>query len=458
MERQGVKEAILFAVAPRLAEQRGLHGEVVVGDPRALGLAGGAARVEQERGRVGADRGEIGGDDQRVGARVVAEPRELARGVERRERERDAAAEEHAEGGLDPRGAGRGEDGDALAFERGAATAERGAGAEGAVVGLGERAADEVVFDGEAVTRRERVEAGEEGGTHRRRATFARRPDRSQGASIGRERDLGATFRLCCAAMPDPLAIRARSLAVPLLALGALLAACDDPPKPAAGASASATASVVVAAPTPPKPKTMPELLVDSAGPYLGGTRINLADPQGPEKMAKVVKELPIDGQTVTLIVEKKAKTSHVAAVVAALGEAGAPKVTIKTDGRDDLPKEITVTPEVRVASTPACTLATMVLKDLSTAIWSVRGGTAKKQRKGMAGPDLSNTGEQITKDLAACDSTTAVFSGDEAVAWENAFNLAGTTLRADEKKKLDTLVLPREAPVAGRAVVLGKR
>jgi DNA-binding protein len=182
-----------------------------------------------------------------------------------------------------------------------------------------------------------------------------------------------------------------------------------------------------------------------------------MADPQGAEKLAKIVKELPINGAPVTLIVEKKAKTPYVAAVVAALGEAGAPKVTIKTDGRDDLPKEITVTPEVRIATLPACTVTTMVLKDLSTAIWPVKGGTAKKQRKGMAGPDLSNTGEQITKDLAGCDSTMAVFSGDEAVPWENAFNLAGTALKADEKKKIDTLVLPREAPVAGRAVTLAK-
>lgn len=256
--------------------------------------------------------------------------------------------------------------------------------------------------------------------------------------------------------MSVPFAIQARLLALPLLALGALLAGCDDnPPKSAVVASASATATT--AAPTPPKPKGMPELLVDSDGPYLGGTRINLADPQGAEKLAKIVKELPINGAQVTLIVEKKAKTPYVAAVVAALGEAGAPKVTIKTDGRDDLPKEITVTPEVRIASVPACTVTTMVLKDLSTAIWSVKGGTAKKQRKGMAGPDLSNTGEQITKDLAACDSTMALFSGDEAVPWENAFNLAGTALKADEKKKIDTLVLPREAPVAGRAVSLSK-
>jgi biopolymer transport protein ExbD len=254
--------------------------------------------------------------------------------------------------------------------------------------------------------------------------------------------------------------IQARFQAFSLLA-AALLAGCDDaPPKSAGAPGASAVMTTTSAAATPPaptKPKGMPELLVDADGPYLAGSRINLADAQGPEKLTKLVKELPINGQPVTITAEKKAKTSAVAAVVAALGEAGAPKVTIKTDGRDDLPKEITVTPEVRIAALPACTVTTMVLKDLSTAIWPVKGGTAKKQRKGMAGPDLSNTGEQITKDLAGCDSTTSVFSGDEAVPWENAFNLAGTTLKADEKKKLDTLVLPREAPIAGRAVTLAK-
>ena len=261
--------------------------------------------------------------------------------------------------------------------------------------------------------------------------------------------------------MAAPSAIQARFHASPLLAIAALLAACDDgPPKPA-GTGASATAPTTIAAPAPPtpaKPKGMPELLVDNDGPYLAGTRINLADPQGPEKLAKIVKELPINGQQVTLTVEKKAKTPYVAAVVAALGDAGAPTGKIKTDGRDDLPKEITVTPEARVAALPACTVTVMVLKDLSTAIWAVRGGRAKQQRKGMAGPDLSNTGEQITKDLAGCDATMALFSGDESVPWENAFNLAGTALKADEKKKLETLVLPREAPVAGRPVTIAKR
>jgi biopolymer transport protein ExbD len=255
---------------------------------------------------------------------------------------------------------------------------------------------------------------------------------------------------------------RRRALALSIAAFGALAAGCDDPPKAAGDAAAptratspSAAASAAQAASA--KPASMPELSVDSDGPYLAGTRINLAEPTGPEKLVKVIKDLPIEGKPVTLQAEKKAKISSVAAVVAALGDAGAPKVTIKTDGRDDLPKEITVTPESRVSAPPGCAITTMVLKELSTAIWPFKGGLGKRQRKGLAGPDLSHTGEQLTKDLAACDATVAFFSGDDGVLWESAFNLAGTVLRSDEKKKIDTLVLLREAPVAGRAVSLGK-
>jgi biopolymer transport protein ExbD len=251
--------------------------------------------------------------------------------------------------------------------------------------------------------------------------------------------------------------LRAASLAP--LALAALVAACDDPPKPGgASSSPSAKASAAPAATAEaPKPKKMPDLLVDPEGPFLGGRRVDLSAQNGKDKLAEVVKDLPIDGKPVTLTVEKKAKTSHVAAVVTALGNAGAPKVTIKTDGRDDLPKEVAVTPEPRVSSPPACSIVATVRKELSTAVWPVKGGTAKNQRKGFAGPDLTLTGDVVGKELEHCDSPMAFFSGDDAVPWETAFNLAGTIVRADAKKRLDTIVLLHEDPVAGRAVTLAK-
>ncbi|WP_441290855.1 ExbD/TolR family protein [Sorangium sp. KYC3313] len=242
------------------------------------------------------------------------------------------------------------------------------------------------------------------------------------------------------------------------LAAGLLLAAaaCESAPKPAEPGAAATAASSAEAPVAPPKPKGMPELLVDSMGPYIGGQRVDLAHKEGPEKLTKVIRELPIEGKPVTLLADKRAKPSAVAAVVTELGAAGAPKVVIKTDGRDDLPKEITVVPEGRVSKPPSCAVSTMVLKDLATAIWPFGGGMGKKQRKGLAGPDLSNTGEQLTKDIAACSATVAFFSADDEVPWEMAHNLAGTVMASDAKKKLDTLVLLRAAPVAGRPVQLG--
>lgn len=250
----------------------------------------------------------------------------------------------------------------------------------------------------------------------------------------------------------------------PLLLVCALaaagLVACDDPPKPAGGAASATTAATPHPTPTPtarPKPTTMPELIVDPDGPYLAGQRVNLTDAAGPDKLSKIVKDLPINGKAVTLQVDKKAKVSAVAAVVTALGDAGAPRITIKTEGRNDLPKELTVTPESRISSAPGCSIVVSVLKDLSTAVWSFKGAQAKKQRKGLAGPDLSHTGETLEKELAACDSTTSFFSGDDSVGWESVFNLAGTVLVSDKKKRLDTFVLLSEDPVAGRAVTLRK-
>src|SRR5688500_12281121 len=107
-----------------------------------------------------------------------------------------------------------------------------------------------------------------------------------------------------------------RSGALPRLAAVAGLilaaAACESAPKPSEPAAAATVAPVVEAPAEPPKPKGMPELLVDSMGPYLG-QRVDLAQKDGAEKLSKVVRALPIDGKPVTLLADKKAKPSAVA-------------------------------------------------------------------------------------------------------------------------------------------------
>jgi biopolymer transport protein ExbD len=254
---------------------------------------------------------------------------------------------------------------------------------------------------------------------------------------------------------------RRTALAIPACALLSstliLIAGCGDSKK-SDPAAASTSAAAKAEPPPPPKPKSMPHLIVDASGPYLDGQRVDMTQEGAAEKIAKIVKGLPIEGKPVTLIAEKKAKTPHVAIVVSELGLAGAPKVTIRTDGRDDLPKEIVVTPDSLISNPPGCSVCATVMKDLSTAVWPFKGGLGRRHRKGFAGPDLSHTAEQLKKDLAGCDSKLAFFSGDDTIGWEMTYNLAGTVLNSDEKKRIETLVIPREAPVAGRAVTLGKK
>lgn len=249
-----------------------------------------------------------------------------------------------------------------------------------------------------------------------------------------------------------------------VFALGSAAIGCDEgksPDKPAAAASSTPSAAAPKEAAPPPKPKGVPALIVDSMGPYLGITRIDVKAENWREKMAAVIKDFPIKAdEPVTVIAEKRAATPYVAALVDELGKAGATKVILKTDGRDDVPKELTVVPPSKVSSPPGCSVTVSVLKDLSTAVWPFKGATAKKQRKGLAGPDLSNTADTIKKDLAGCESSYAFFSSDDAIGWEMAYNLAGTLKVVDdksEKKRIETLVLLPEAPVAGRAVVLTK-
>lgn len=204
-----------------------------------------------------------------------------------------------------------------------------------------------------------------------------------------------------------------------------------------------------------PKPKGMPAVTVDNLGPYIDGQRADLTSQEGPKKLTEIVKGLPIEGKEVTLVTLKKAKTRDVLAVVRELGAAGAPTVRIRTDGRNDLPQELVVTPSNKLAATPAaCSVVTSLGEDLSTRVWSVKGGTAKLQKKGFAGPDYTLTADAAKKDVEHCASDIGLFSGEEKVDWELTFNLGGAlSALADPGKKLKMLVLVVEPPVAGRPV-----
>jgi hypothetical protein len=201
----------------------------------------------------------------------------------------------------------------------------------------------------------------------------------------------------------------------------------------------------------------MPPITVDNLGPYIDGKRAELATPEGPKRLKEIVAGLPlVPSEEVVLVTLKKAKTKDVAAVIQELGAAGATKIRVKTNARDDMPQELVVVPSVKAKGLAPCSVVALIGEDLQTRVWAIKGGTAKLSKKGFAGPDYTLTAVAAKKDIAACASDTALFSGEPAVEWELTFNLGGALLsQADVDKKLKVLVYLEEPPVGGRPVKL---
>jgi hypothetical protein len=247
----------------------------------------------------------------------------------------------------------------------------------------------------------------------------------------------------------------------PVFALLALIAplhvGCGDDPKPtAASASAAPTSSSTGASAAASKPKADEPLAltVDEQGANLHGKRVVVSEAGGPKKLAAVVAELPVKGRDLDLVVLKKSKSTDVVSVVRELGGAGAKTVKIRSDARNDLPQDLVVTPRAQLGDKPAaCSVVAMVTAKLETDVWSVSGGVAKMHKKGFAGPDLSNTGETLQKELERCESNTAFFAVDPSLGWEIAHMIGGAILANDSKKKIGRLVLLDEAPVPGRPI-----
>jgi hypothetical protein len=148
-----------------------------------------------------------------------------------------------------------------------------------------------------------------------------------------------------------------------------------------------------------------------------------------------------------------------VAALVSALGDVGAAQVDVTSPTRmGEKTAVLKLLPEQRAATqVPECSVIGMIKKDNSSAIWHMRGGTALKFVKGLAGPDMSAALVGLTDQMKPCHSSYWVLTGEENVNWGFVFDLGTAVATADPPTRANTAVLLREAPVAGRAVVLAK-
>jgi len=234
------------------------------------------------------------------------------------------------------------------------------------------------------------------------------------------------------------------------------VAACDEKPK----TNPFETKKDTVEPPPitePPKPKGPPDLTVSQEGPKVGWTYVMLDKPDGKQKLANEIganKEY-VSGKDVTVRADRNSKLAHVAAMIDALADGGATSITVSTETRTEFPKTVKFSPPAAGKSAPACSVVAKVLSERRNAVWSLKGGTAVKSPKGLAGPDMAMTGDSLDAAARRCKDSDFVFvSADDDVEWGLVYDLAAAT-QTLEKAKLGHVVLLEPSPVAGRPVKL---
>jgi len=164
-----------------------------------------------------------------------------------------------------------------------------------------------------------------------------------------------------------------------------------------------------------------------------------------------------IEGKEVRCSADRPVKPAYVATMLDALGALGAVKALVRTSTRSDFPAEVGFVSLDRARSAPPCSVVAMITEDRGSAVWSLKGGVAGKRGKGMAGPDLTLTGETVTTHAKQCpDSHTLFVAGASGVEWGLVYDLAASTKTLPKAYFTDVAVLA-VPPVPGRPVDLGR-
>jgi hypothetical protein len=233
---------------------------------------------------------------------------------------------------------------------------------------------------------------------------------------------------------------------------------CEDAPKPKNPFEPAADKPIEPPKLTEaPKPEGPPDLEIDSISPKVGFERENFQFPDGRKKLAAALAQnrQHFEGKEVTLIVDRKAKQEWVSAYLAELANIGVPRAKLKTDTRNEFPHELVFTPEAKLAKPAPCSTVAMILEDRSTAVWKLSGGVAGRRGKGMAGPDLSMTGDTIERVAKACKTSSTLFVvGAPDVEWGLVYDLAAST-KSLGNALFDTMALLSITPVPGHKVDL---
>lgn len=248
-----------------------------------------------------------------------------------------------------------------------------------------------------------------------------------------------------------------RRVAIGLVAVSFWGLGCDDKPAVPKAQDTPVPTTTAVPAPKPP-PDPLADLTVDELGPFLQTHRVDMAAKDADDKLKAIIAGLPVKQKVVPITATRNCKTQFVGALARALGEAGALEIDVKTPGRSGAETVLKLVPQQVVsATTPDCSVVAMVKKDNTSAVWRLKGGTASKFSKGLAGPDMSMTYDGMKSQMAPCSSTSWFLAGEENVIWGLVFDLGQIVATAEPPPKATSAVFLDEPPIAGRPVVLAR-
>jgi hypothetical protein len=240
-------------------------------------------------------------------------------------------------------------------------------------------------------------------------------------------------------------------------ALLCLCAACESAPRKNAFDQGPDQTKPLPKTTEAPAPEGPPDFEIDTIGAKVGFERAMSETSEGLEKLrADLTKQKTyVEGKDIVLRVDRQAKRAWVVTYLSELFKAGVGSVKLKTESREGYPTELQFLAQAKATSAPKCSAVGMILDDRSTAVWKLSGGTASRRQKGMAGPDLSMTGETLERIGKQCkDSDLFFVSGAESVEWGLIYDLAASSQRL-EKFRFERMVLLDAIPTPGHKVDL---
>ncbi|MFO0618335.1 MAG: hypothetical protein U0414_37420 [Polyangiaceae bacterium] len=233
--------------------------------------------------------------------------------------------------------------------------------------------------------------------------------------------------------------------------------------KPTSTGTSKPPSTTPTTASSSPPPQDVPIITIKKPGGIqIRGQWTSLQEAGGKEKVHTTISGLSLTGKEVKLLVEKEKSAvpvEDVAFAIDELGKAGAATIRIQDPKvRKDVAQEIVILPVQQIKDAPPpCSVVAAVDKLNGSAVWPIKGGTAKRRDAGLGGPDLAILTETLQKEFKGCDSTYAFFTAEGNVDWELAHNTGGTVLASDADKKVKSLVFLDPATQIGKEVTLKK-